>query len=249
MPEVPQPPTHPKHVRLGLYLFAFALSAAGFYLVLQDKAASAGVLLGAAGFAILLANLDKIEYIKGFGFEAKMRTLDEKMAEAHEIVDQLRTLAVSTARHIITLVSSGDGYVEKYSRKTAWEMIENVRQSLVDLGIAQSKIDEVLAPYHRKILNHFDHSLRHFASNSAAQLVEMNLASNDVSLLADELRTSSEIGTNPAGWRRLAGMVAKINRSAPHHNSGNLQEMIELANDLEHWQTMRQLRRPEAYFN
>lgn len=249
MPETPQSSTHPKHVQIGLYIFAFAFFSAGFYKALHDKAGTASVLLVAAFFVIFLVNPDKIEHIKGLGFEAKMRTLNAKMDEAQEIVRQLRALAVSTARHIITLVSCGDGYTETYSKQTAWEMVEAVRRSLVDLGIAQTEIDEVLTPYHQQVLAHFKASFRQLVSDGAARVVVMHPASREAASLSAELKKSSDIAADPTEWRRIAAMVASFKRSTPDDVSVNQQEMVDLADDLAHWQATHQLRRPQAYFS
>lgn len=248
MRDTSRSPVPPKLVRTVLYLVAFIFAAAGGIQAFQDHIEGASVLLIAACVAFLLTALDKISYIKAPGFEAKMQTLDAKMAEAHEIVSQLRALAVSTARHIITLVSCGDGYVEAYSKRTAWGMVENVRRGLVDLDIPQAKIDELLAPYHQQVVSRFADSFRRLVSDGARLLVIMHPALTRAAELSEKLNENSNAATDPAEWRRIAQMPSQFKREVPNDTAVDQREMLELVEDLEFWQTTRQLRRPEVYF-
>lgn len=241
-------PAPPTFVRAVLYVVAFIFAAAGGIQAFQGHVQGALVLLGAAGAAFVLTALDKISYIKAPGFEAKMQTLDAKMSEAHEIISQLRALAISTARHIITLVSCGDGYVETYSKRTAWEMVEHVRRGLVDLDIPRGKIDELLAPYHHQVVGRLADSFRQLVSDSARLLPIMHPAITQATELSEKLNENSSPATDPTEWRRIAQLPTKFKREVPHDTAVDQREMLELVEDLEHWQATRQLRRPEAYF-
>ncbi|MGE8704021.1 MAG: hypothetical protein ACN6O5_15190 [Achromobacter sp.] len=238
-----------KRERVALYVFAAVVAGLGAYKAFQNETGPAAVLLGAGMAAFLFANLDKIEHIKALGIEAKMRKLKETVDEAHELVGQLQALAISTARHIVTLVSSDDGYVETYSRRTAWEMVENVRRSLDDLNIPQAQIDDVLAPYHRKVFGHLCASFRGLVKDGAMSVLMFRAGSKDAQAVSDAMGKASTAATEPQQWSCVRNAVTEFIRSTPNDESFKHQKILESVSDLEHWQATRQLRRPEAYFS
>lgn len=243
------PHKRPNWVRMGLYVFTTSLAILGAIKAFQDQLGAASLLMMASVAAMILTKLDEIEYFKGLGIEAKMRTLKETVNEAHEVVGQLQALAVSTARHIITLVSSEEGYLKMYSRRTAWEMVQHVRQSLEDLKISQDQIEDVLAPFHRNVCAQFQTSFRQLASNGALNVLIFNAGNKDAQAVSTVLTEASEACTDPVQWQRVAIVVAEYIHSAPSEISATLQEILDSVVDLEHWNATRQLRRPQAYFS
>lgn len=246
MPEMTRVHTRPKPVQVGLHLFAVISAFLGGYLAFEEKTGPATLLMVTAVVAFVFTKFDRIEHFKALGIEAKM--LKETVAEAHEIVGQMQALAVSTARHIITLVSGGEGDTQTYSKRTAWEMVENVRSSLENLKISQSEIDDVLEPYQLKVLNDLGNSFQNLVANGALSVLVFNSGSTDAQLLSKVLEKASLAPMDPDEWKRVADNVSHFKHTASHDKTFKAQDLLELVKDLECWHATRQLRRPEEYF-
>lgn len=238
----------PARLRTVLHIGAVLGLLIGFLHAAFGSAASASVALSAGILLLLLSEADKFEVLKGFGFEAKMRQLNNTMTEAQQIVGQLRALALATARNIVALVSNTDGYVETYSRKTAWNMVESVRKNLESLEIPKAEIDEVLEPFHQLVTQWVLGSFQHQLEVAKLLLTGEPSVEGDATVAHQDLVWLSKTSTSPEEWRRAARGFATIKNTLPQERDPVIQEMHELADDLEHWQTKRKLRRPATYF-
>lgn len=225
-------------------IFAFIGLFIGFLLVAFGSAASATVSLSAGILLLLLCEVEKFDFLKGFGFEAKVREFNQTIDRAEEIVTQLRSLALATARNIITLVSSTDGYTETYSRKTAWDMVESVRNSLIELNIDQFEIDEVVRPYDVQVAEHL---LQLFEASSATFQNQLRMF-HAAAVSFNDLRSARSLDPDPTKWRDIAQRVATYRASHPDPAETCEQETLERAEDLAAWKSRRELRRPDVYF-
>lgn len=83
----------------ALSKIVFSVTALVFFgvtlwLLVADKAASGSVAAGVGAIVLCLANLDRIESIKGFGMEAKTRDLRQAIEEAEGTIAKLEAMSV-----------------------------------------------------------------------------------------------------------------------------------------------------------
>lgn len=241
-------PALSEKMRTGLRGGAIVGLLIGFIHAAFGSASSAGVALSAGILLLLLSEADKFEVLKGFGFEAKMHRLTTTIEEAQKISEHLRTLALSTARNVVALVSNADGYTEMYSRRSAWNMIEGVRDNLVSLEIEQSKIEDVLKPYLQLVEKQLTYSGAHKANVMLNGIQLFYAADPDAVAIAQQARIFPQ-GWDPEECRRIARAVVALKVRHPNGEHLDPQEFFDIADDLAQWQRNRTLRRPETYFN
>lgn len=120
---------------LGGYLLlagAAVCFGVAIYLMVQDKAASAGVASGLFILLLLVRMLPDLESLKAFGIEAVLR---KKVAEAEKLVEQLRELATMFGR--ISYYQFGLGSRMTHPVRTKQELLDQLDKLLIAGGISK----------------------------------------------------------------------------------------------------------------
>lgn len=124
----------------SIFLLAIISYIFGIILAFQDKAASSTVCFTAGSFLFLIVNLDKIEYFKAFGMEAKLR---QTLNEANATVEHLRQLAVSISGPMISMINRLGRWNSAFSQEEKDEFFNNIEKELLAIGIKKSDILEL----------------------------------------------------------------------------------------------------------
>lgn len=121
---------------MALFLFK-ANSVAG------GAAIAAGIVL------ILIGTIDRFESVKGLGVEAKLRTVDAKIAEADKILARVRNLAELTGSQIIALAAKVGRMGTSPTIAELTDIAESVKENLQQAGSSSERISQALKPWAR----------------------------------------------------------------------------------------------------
>ncbi len=83
--------------------FLFLLSGTLFFGV-KEQPAEMGLAIIAGAIGMAFSSLDKFEFFKGAGFEAKTRELRKVVTEGNETLERLRTVTLFSAESVLTQV-------------------------------------------------------------------------------------------------------------------------------------------------
>lgn len=121
------------------------------------KPTEMGLIVVAGAISIAFLNIDRIQRFKGAGFEAEMR---QAVEQAHATVEQLRTLAATSAESTLTILMAGN-FFDGATLSTRLDLHDCLIRSLKEIGVPRPQIDEadrmwrsgVGVIYHRGIRN------------------------------------------------------------------------------------------------
>ena len=130
-------------------LFGAVSIAVGLWIAAQDKVSAAIACLSTGILILLIANINHFEFIKGFGFEARTKKLDEKIEEADRLLDQLKLASQLFADISVQLMSRAGRWVGPIPKGDTQELLQRLRSLLQSLGVKQADIDNSLDPFHR----------------------------------------------------------------------------------------------------
>jgi hypothetical protein len=153
---------------LAVLNYLLMLAGMGFLVAaciacLKGKKAAALVTVPAT-LLILFANIDRVDSFKvgAASFEAKFK---EKIENAQRIIDQLKGLAVNTAKSLIQLRETSGGIVTEnpYPAEDAYKA--SVIQSLRDMDISPDAIKQVEQSDSNVVLQFYSRAAFRFASD------------------------------------------------------------------------------------
>lgn len=133
---------------IGSLLGAISI-AVGLWIATQDKVSAATACLSTGILILLIANINHFEFIKGFGFEARTKKLDEKIEEADRLLRQLRLASQLFADISVQLMSRAGRWAGPIPKGDTQELLRRLRTLLESLGVEQMDIDDSLDPFHR----------------------------------------------------------------------------------------------------
>lgn len=121
----------------------------GLWVATSDHVAAASACLSAGVLILLIANINHFEFIKGFGFEAKTKKLDEKIEEADRLLDQLREAGQLFADISVQLMARVGRWAGPIPKPETHDLVTRIQSLLETLGVERSRIDRSLDPFHR----------------------------------------------------------------------------------------------------
>jgi hypothetical protein len=121
----------------------------GLWIATLDHVAAATACLSAGVLILLIANINHFEFIKGFGFEARTKRLDEKIEEADRLVEQLRIASQLFADISVQLMSRAGRWAGPIPKADTQDLVSRIQALLTSLSVEKSEIDKSLAPFHR----------------------------------------------------------------------------------------------------
>lgn len=121
--------------------------AIGTYLIFLKEPATATAALAAGLLLVLAATIDRFESLKGLGLEAKTRKLDDKIAQADEVLSKLRALAELTCAAAIRADSKVGRLGVAPAIRDAYSVVVTARSVLESLGSSAASMGEVLRPF------------------------------------------------------------------------------------------------------
>jgi hypothetical protein len=123
--------------------------AVGLWIATQDKVSAATACLSTGILILLIANINHFEFIKGFGFEARTKKLDEKIEEADRLLNQLKLTSQLFADISVQLMSRAGRFGGPIPKGETQDLLQRLRSLLESLGVKQADIDNSLDPFHR----------------------------------------------------------------------------------------------------
>lgn len=103
---------------------------------LKGMATEMGIIVAAGAICLAFLNIDKIERFKGAGFEAEMK---KAVAEANATVEQLREVAATSAKAILTDLMAGN-FFDGTTLEKRLELHDQIINSLKGIGASDSQI-------------------------------------------------------------------------------------------------------------
>jgi hypothetical protein len=123
--------------------------ATGLWIAVADHVAAATACLSAGVLILLLANINHFEFIKGFGFEAKTKKLDEKIEEADRLLAKLRLASQLFADISVQLMARAGRWAGPIPKPETQALVTRIQALLESLDIKSADIDKSLDPFHR----------------------------------------------------------------------------------------------------
>lgn len=121
-----------------------------------------GIIIG-LGIAIwFFLTIEKFDYFKGAGIEAK---LNKAVNDANATIEELRELAVSLAEPTLTLITMENRMLEYIPLGSKIQMKEEIVNSLKKLNVADSKIQETTKFMDNTIINDHLQKIKYFFEN------------------------------------------------------------------------------------
>ncbi len=150
-------------------LMSIAAIACGLWLAISGGTGAAATCLSAGVLILLIANINDFEFIKGFGFEARAKKLDDKIREADRLVAQLRDaskILADVSFQLMARAGRWDGVVPK---PELLSITDRIAALLKAVGEGKDGIDESMDPLHRMHLGDLGAPILH-ALNEALRL-------------------------------------------------------------------------------
>jgi hypothetical protein len=132
-----------------LTIGSIGLLAAGAYLCLLDRPASAATSLGFGFLLLVLLLLAKFKRFKGFGFEAEM--WEEEQVKAAALVDRLSLLSEAVTTQMALIAARIGLWDSSFSIPEMAALLEQIEQLLAAANVSQSDHDKILSPLYTRI--------------------------------------------------------------------------------------------------
>lgn len=121
----------------------------GLLVAVTDQVAAATACLSAGVLILLIANVNHFELIKGFGFEARTKKLDEKIEEADRLLAQLKQASQLFADVSAQLISRSGFLSGPIPKNEALNLVVRIQGLLAALGVDKADVDKGLIPFHQ----------------------------------------------------------------------------------------------------
>ncbi|QCP49041.1 hypothetical protein FAZ95_07480 [Trinickia violacea] len=130
-------------------LLGAAAVVTGLWIAIADHVAAATACLSAGILILLLANINHFEFIKGFGFEAKTKKLDEQIEEADRLLAKLRLASQLFADISVQLMARAGRWAGPIPKPETQDLVTRIQALLESLDVRGADIDKSLDPFHR----------------------------------------------------------------------------------------------------
>jgi len=117
------------------------------YLAFKDKLGSSTICFVAGLLLLAFGNLGHFVSIKGLGFEAKMREIDQKIDEADVLLDKLRTLSKISGKAVVDLASRAGRWDSHLKNEEIYTYVKAVQTHLTELGVDDNGCRITLEPW------------------------------------------------------------------------------------------------------
>lgn len=124
---------------LFVIAFLFTLSSTAFF-GYTGKSVEMGIAVVVGAIAIAFANIDKIKWFKGAGFEAEMVQV---IKEANVTIATLRKLATQIVEPMLTIIGREGEPFQNISNAEKFRAKERLVKSLKELGASEEQIEKV----------------------------------------------------------------------------------------------------------
>lgn len=123
--------------------------AVGTWYAWQRDVSIAGTSLTAGVVLLFAATIDRFEFLKGLGMEAKVREVDDKLDRANQLLDKVRTLTELTAEANVEALSRVGRWSDSPGPRDSYQVAQRFRTMLVSNGSDEAAVAKVLRPWVR----------------------------------------------------------------------------------------------------
>lgn len=134
---------------LVLWCGGTALYVIGVWLAVAEKNIPSLSCLGFGSILLFFANLDRIEFFKGFGLEAKTRKLEAQIKDTDELLGHLKTLWMMTGEHMVDTITAGGRWDSHVGNRRVYEIVNDIEKHLISIGVNQPSIDDVTKSWNK----------------------------------------------------------------------------------------------------
>lgn len=127
-------------------IFAVGGIGDGFYLLWHNQTANASLAFTVGMLLLLFSQFERFESVKGFGIEAKVHQLDNKIREADQINATLKSLTTTLAQLAFEMMSRIGRLRGPIERKESLQIEESLLQQMRDANITDIDIARAVLP-------------------------------------------------------------------------------------------------------
>lgn len=124
---------------------------------IQAKPQEMGIIVVAGAIVLAFINIDRIEYFKGLGFEAKMKKAIENV---NATIEQLRKVATTSSKATLTGLMA-DNFMDGTTLETRLTLHDQLISNLKDIGVSSAQIEEADEMWKRGVGVIFHRGIRH----------------------------------------------------------------------------------------
>ncbi|WP_242684442.1 hypothetical protein [Paraburkholderia hospita] len=136
----------PKVLAAFAAIFAILGLSDGFYLLWHNQTANASLAFTVGLLLLLFSQFDRFEFVKGFGIEAKIHQLDDKIEEADKINAALKGITGTLSLLAFELMSRIGRLNGPIGRKESQEIEDALLEQMRDAGISDDEISRAVEP-------------------------------------------------------------------------------------------------------
>lgn len=138
--------------KFALYYGGLGLVIIGVIVSLRGNV-SGGVVSVSAGFILFIFGLVEIDRIREFNFFNIAFKLRERLNEAEEIVNKMRSFLIPLCSISISSASLELKEHRGLSRKNLFDLVSDMEKSLLDVNASIETIEEIKGPYYDALFN------------------------------------------------------------------------------------------------
>jgi hypothetical protein len=139
-------PLLPKALAIFAALFSILGLGDGFYLLWHNQTTNASLAFTVGILLLLFSQFERFEFVKGFGIEAKIHQLDDKIQEADKINAALKSITGTLSQLAFELMSRIGRLNGPIERKESLEIENALIKQMRDAEITDEEIDRVVRP-------------------------------------------------------------------------------------------------------
>lgn len=128
-------------------MIAITSLAFGFYLVAQNQTTNASLVFTVSLLLLFFSQIERLESLKGFGIEAKVHKLDNKIKEADKINSSLRALTATLSQLSFELMSRIGRLNGPIGRMESLQIERSLLEQMRNSGISDTDILKAHSPY------------------------------------------------------------------------------------------------------
>lgn len=179
-----------------------------------------GLTLLGAGLGLLFgASVDRFEFLKAFGIEARTRRLTEKLDHADRLLRHMQTISAHVCGGLIKQAAYSRYWQTSFDDRELTQFAEATRTQLADQGVDEREIKEALRPWAQSML--WSWVVR--ATKPWEQAIE-----EEVSRLQTELKAAIEAGErSDPRWAELPQTIKGLQEL----RSGVMMRLFQLPRD------------------
>lgn len=253
-------------MRIGLFICACVLFAAGIVLGFMSGAGPATATFATGVFCLIFAFLSRFKRFKGLGIEAEL--WEQKQEEAARLVETLRSLSVVASEQLVNLSARMGRLGTPVTRKELFDLVDRLEKVLSEVNVPADQREKMKADFYRftaidmaiPITKKIDDAIKRKTAEQMKVVESFGPEIKDLNGHAQAAERLKNINSQEVDWDRLrllppdVAMHDALENTISEADCLTEEERAELRGeiademaDLREWVTNRRLRRPELW--